>query len=261
MFIWEARDIYRSSDGGKSWNQAISNGTKDKWSHTGINVFGHTRDFLVDPKNPARFFIATADHGLTKSNTAGKDWQKVKSGLSEISHVWDLDACRAKKDSNYGKIVILAAKLNKTSCFAETDDGGLTWRRDCDLNDLLDRAIKVVVDQLDCKKMYIGASNGLFRTDNSGSSWSAVPFGHTHAAVRDIAIDKFSTVFVATSKGLFSVPADGKLVKEAVAFPGKDVTSVFVSKKLSGVIFAGVKKASLKGSALFRSKDGGWHLV
>ena len=257
VYMGSSRYIYRSSDGGKSWNQAISNGSKDKWSHTGINVFGHTRDFLVDPKNLARFFIATADHGLVKSNTAGKEWEKVESGLSGISHIWDLDACAEKEDSNYGKIVILAAQLNKVACFADTDDGGSTWRRDCDLNQFVDRPIKVVVDQTDCKVIYMGASNGLFSTNNSGLSWSAVPFGRSDAAVRDIEMDEFSTVYVATNKGLFSVATDKKVEKEALAFPGKEVTSVFVSKKSTGVIFAGVKKASKKGSALFRSKNGG----
>jgi len=257
VYMGSSRYMYRSSDGGDNWEQAISNGTKNNWTHTGLNVFGHTRDFLVDPKKPERFFIATADHGLVKSNSGGTFWQKSETGLKKISSVWDLDACFEKKEPNYGNIVILAALKNKTSCIADTNDGGITWKRNCGLNKYIDRPIKVVVDQADCSTMYIGARNGLYSTANNGLNWRSVPFGQSDAAVKDIVIDKFSTVFVATNKGLFAVPKDGTILQKALAFPNKEVTSIYISQLSPDVIFAGVKKASKKGSALFRSKDSG----
>jgi len=257
VYMGSSRYMYRSSDGGNNWEQAISNGTKNKWSHTGLNVFGHTRDFLVDPKNSERFFIATVDHGLVKSDSGGTHWQKAKTGLRKISSVWDLDACIEKKEPNYGKIVILAALKNKTSCFADTVDGGVTWKRYCGLNQYIDRPIKVVIDQADCSTVYIGARNGLFSTENNGLSWRPVPFGQGDTAVNNIVIDKFSTIFVATNKGLFKVTKDGEKTKKALAFSGKEVTSIYIPQLSPDVIFAGVKKSSKKGSALFKSMDSG----
>jgi photosystem II stability/assembly factor-like uncharacterized protein len=123
----------------------------------------------------------------------------------------------------------------------------------------------------------------LFETDNGGNNWRKVNYVDNNVAVRDVVVDDSSRVFVATNMGLFSsLSADLKKInthsktfrssnaqtnKDTVnrpfAFPKQEVTTVFISKVNPSLMFAGVKKASIKGSALFRSKDNGssWEKV
>ena len=58
-----------------------------------INIFGHTRDVVVNPKDPDTMYIATADHGITVSTNRGKSWNALTSDLKYKNTITDLDFC------------------------------------------------------------------------------------------------------------------------------------------------------------------------
>jgi photosystem II stability/assembly factor-like uncharacterized protein len=74
--------IFRTTDGGKTWNELPglrSHGTGPKWQPGAGGMCLHT--ILIDPKNPNRIFIAISAAGAFRSDDAGKTWQPINRGL------------------------------------------------------------------------------------------------------------------------------------------------------------------------------------
>ena len=81
------RGLYKSEDGGKSWNQVLGN---EEW--TGVT------DIVMDPRNPDVLYAATWDRhrtvaaymgggpgsGIHKSTDGGPDMGKTESGIATL---------------------------------------------------------------------------------------------------------------------------------------------------------------------------------
>lgn len=120
------RGVYRSSDGGKSWQHVLK----------GDNLTTGAIDLSMDPTNPRILYAAMWDHqrvpwmvrsggpgsGLYKSTDGGDTWTRLSEGLPKL----------------LGKIgVAVSADPERVYAIVEADSGGLyrsdnqgrTWRR------------------------------------------------------------------------------------------------------------------------------------
>ena len=74
--------IFRSSDGGHSWNELPGlRGHKSApdWQPGAGGMCLHT--IIIDPSNPQRIFVAISAAGAFRSDDAGKTWRPINRGL------------------------------------------------------------------------------------------------------------------------------------------------------------------------------------
>jgi photosystem II stability/assembly factor-like uncharacterized protein len=74
--------LFRSKDGGKSWQELSGlrgHGTGPKWQPGAGGMCLHT--VVLDPANPQRIFVAISAAGAFRSDDAGKTWQPINRGL------------------------------------------------------------------------------------------------------------------------------------------------------------------------------------
>jgi photosystem II stability/assembly factor-like uncharacterized protein len=74
--------LFRSKDGGKSWQELSGlrgHGTGPKWQPGAGGMCLHT--VVLDPTNPQRIFVAISAAGAFRSDDAGKTWQPINRGL------------------------------------------------------------------------------------------------------------------------------------------------------------------------------------
>jgi len=74
--------LFRSKDGGKSWQELSGlrgHGTGPKWQPGAGGMCLHT--VVLDRTNPQRMFVAISAAGAFRSDDAGKTWQPINRGL------------------------------------------------------------------------------------------------------------------------------------------------------------------------------------
>lgn len=84
--------IFKSSDGGKSWNElsALRSVKGDLWQPGAGGMAVHT--ILIDPKNPKRIYIAISAAGAFRTDDGGKTWRAINKGLKSQYELPDPDA-------------------------------------------------------------------------------------------------------------------------------------------------------------------------
>jgi photosystem II stability/assembly factor-like uncharacterized protein len=74
--------MFRTTDGGKTWHELAGlrgHGSGPKWQPGAGGLGLHT--ILLDPKNPARMFVAISAAGAFRTDDAGKTWKPINRGL------------------------------------------------------------------------------------------------------------------------------------------------------------------------------------
>src|SRR5256885_384701 len=78
----EDAGLFRTSDGGKTWQELAGlrgHGTGPKWQPGAGGMCLHT--ILPDPSDPKRMFIAISAAGAFPTDDGGKTWRPIKRGL------------------------------------------------------------------------------------------------------------------------------------------------------------------------------------
>ena len=127
--IWGASDqrgVFRTTDGGKSWQQVLKGGPR-----TG------TSDLRMDPTNPRVLYAGMWNHGrspwfihsggtdggLFKTTDGGDSWQKLEGGLPEMIGKIGVDVAASNPQRVYA---IIEAEPGQGGLW-RSDDGGETW--------------------------------------------------------------------------------------------------------------------------------------
>jgi photosystem II stability/assembly factor-like uncharacterized protein len=74
--------LFRSKDGGKSWQELSGlrgHGTGPKWQPGAGGMCLHT--IILDPSNPQRMYIAISAAGAFRTDDGGKTWKPINKGL------------------------------------------------------------------------------------------------------------------------------------------------------------------------------------
>ena len=78
----EDASLFRSTDGGQSWQELPGlrgHGTSSNWQPGAGGLCLHT--ILLDPQNPDRIFVAISAAGAFRSDDGGTSWQPINQGL------------------------------------------------------------------------------------------------------------------------------------------------------------------------------------
>ncbi|MCI0676079.1 MAG: hypothetical protein L0Y42_09930, partial [Phycisphaerales bacterium] len=84
--------IFRTTDGGKTWNELAGlrgHPSGPQWSPGAGGMGLHT--ILIDPKNPKRIYIAISAAGCFRTDDGGKTWKPINKGLKS-QYIPDPDA-------------------------------------------------------------------------------------------------------------------------------------------------------------------------
>lgn len=151
--------VYRSVDGGATWQPAATGLPTDLDANTGVT------DLILDPEDPDVLYAALHQHGLWRSEDAGATWQNLSS-----------DALAADED-----IVALAIDPGPPATLYVLSADGLImlsgdgkWKA---MNRGLPNANSVVFNGLALDPtapgtLYIATNpKGLYRTTNGGRQW------------------------------------------------------------------------------------------
>ncbi|MGI9628328.1 MAG: WD40/YVTN/BNR-like repeat-containing protein, partial [Longimicrobiales bacterium] len=174
----EERGIYRSTDGGVTWEQVLY-----------VNETSGASELSMDPSNPRILYAATWDHqrdpwvvrsggpgsGFWKSTDGGDSWAEINEGLPDLM----------------GKTAISVSGANPNRVFAmieaepdggvyRSDDAGATWTQVNDTRGLRSRPwyyIEVFADPQDENTVYV-LNAPFWRSVDGGRTFQRIRVGH-----------------------------------------------------------------------------------
>ena len=121
--------LFRSSDGGKSWNElaGLRSIKGDLWQPGAGGMCLHT--IVLNPSDPNRIFVAISAAGAFRSTDGGEKWQPVNRGLKSPYELPDADAevghCVHSIAMHPSRPDVLF--MQKHWDVMRTDDGGDSW--------------------------------------------------------------------------------------------------------------------------------------
>jgi len=182
--------LYRSSDGGLSWQSA--------------GLQGHAvRAVAVAPSAP-NTIVAGALDGVFRSTDAGRSWARISPEAN--SDLRNLDSVAV--DPNHPEIIYAGTSHLPW----KTLDAGRHWSSIhegmIDDSDVM----SMVVDGSHPARVYASACSGIYRSENGGTQWSKIG-GIPHAARRTHVIrqdpHRRYILFAGTTEGLWKSADDG----------------------------------------------------
>jgi photosystem II stability/assembly factor-like uncharacterized protein len=121
--------LFRSTDGGKSWQELAGlrgHGSGPHWAPGAGGMCLHT--IIQDPGNPKRIFVAISAAGAFRTDDGGKTWQPINRGLrsqgipdpdAEVGHCVHRIAIHRSKPN--------VLFMQKHWDVMRSDDGGGSW--------------------------------------------------------------------------------------------------------------------------------------
>jgi photosystem II stability/assembly factor-like uncharacterized protein len=122
--------LFRSADGGKSWQELPrlrNHGTGSRWQPGAGGMCLHT--ILQDPSNSNRMFIAISAAGAFRTDDAGTNWQPINQGL----HSQSLPDPKAEVGHCVHRIAMNPSRpdtlfMQKHWDVMRSDNGGESWK-------------------------------------------------------------------------------------------------------------------------------------
>lgn len=214
--------IFRSTDGGKSWNELPGlrgHGTGPKWQPGAGGMCLHT--IILDPSNPKRIWIAISAAGAFRSDDGGASWKPINKGLysqyipnptAEVGHCVHHIAMNPKKPGTLF--------MQKHWHVMRSDDAGDNWTKISgnlptdfgfviDVNTNEPETVYVVPIKSDSEHYVHEGKLRVFRSKTGGNEWEPLTKGLPQAncyvnVFRDaMAVDKLDKcgVYFGTTGG------------------------------------------------------------
>src|SRR5258706_2522132 len=178
------RGVYRSKDGGKTWEKILFRDNK-----TGAN------ELIIDPNNPRVLYVALWEayrnafemssggpgSGIFKSTDGGDHWTEISGapGLPKAT-LGKIGLSVSGADSNR----VYAQIEADDGGFFLSDDAGATWRKGSERRDLRQRAFyytRVYADPKVKDTVWVLNVN-IYKSTDAGTTWKSVtvPHGDNH---------------------------------------------------------------------------------
>ena len=224
----------------------------------GYNGLGRINCIAFHPSNTSIIWVGSPGGGLWKTTDGGTGWSttfdnSVVLGVSSI----------IIQPSNPDIMYIAtgdgdASDTNSTGVLKSTD-GGVTWQTTgLNWNVTQGRRIrKILMDPNDENIILAATSNGLYRTTNSGTSWSQLVTGNFFdvEANPDPTTNRF---YVASSNKIYLSTNNGANWSEIITISSNNRIALAVSPGNNSYVYALCSNSSNNGfNGLYKSGDSG----
>ena len=185
---WDIVDgdgVYRSTDGGESWE------------HLGLEETKHIGDLWVDPRSADTAIVAALGHvfgpneerGLFRTENGGQDWQKVlyldaDSGAADIAgtpELPDLLFASIWQVRRYPWLDYFQPTVGPSSWIYRSDDAGRSWTKVAGTGlpeEPIGRIELAVAPGTNGQRIWAGMElaegGGLYRSEDGGATWDLV---------------------------------------------------------------------------------------
>jgi len=159
-----------------------------QWRTTGPSG-GDVRALVVDPNDPDRFYFGTLDGQIYVSTDAGRNWRLLVNFNRQrlfVDHIL--------VDPRNSKVLYVAThRHTEPGGFFKSTDGGLNWRESPELRN--EALHSMTQSEKDRNVMLVGTNTGIFRSNDSGETWTRLPTSRTPDLinVESLAMDPRST--------------------------------------------------------------------
>ncbi|HKE37778.1 MAG TPA: hypothetical protein VKB39_10100 [Candidatus Baltobacteraceae bacterium] len=241
--------LFRSSDGGQTWNElpALRNHeSAPQWQPGAGGMCLHT--IIVDPKDPKRIFIAISAAGAFRTDDGGESWKPINRGLVS-QYIPDPDAqtghCVHRLAMNPSRPNVLF--MQKHWDVMRTDDAGESWTEisgdlPTDFGFAIDvhahepDTVYVVPIKSDEQHFPLDGALRVYRSRSGGNEWEALTKGLPQQncyvnVLRDaMAVDRLDScgIYFGTTGGQVYASADGGDTWSAIVHDLPAVLSVEV---------------------------------
>jgi photosystem II stability/assembly factor-like uncharacterized protein len=219
-----------------------------QWTVVGPNG-GDVRVITIDPRDKSRLYLSTMDGQIHVSADGGKSWRLLVN-LNEPQLILD----QLFVDSRDSKVIYASGHRGKfPGGFFKSEDGGQSWKKSKDLKGEAIHAMTQAKD--DPKMLFVGTSNGIFVSKNSGDDWEKISSSTMPVNLNSMAIDPRSsnTIYAGTSWRPYKSTDSGKswrLIKTGM-IDDSDVFAVTIDPRNAEHIIASAC------SGIYESHNGG----
>lgn len=279
----EGGDIYRTTDGGRTWvtlpgmhGKSVRALTVSDANHKELvagaldGVYrsldqGDTWELIspphhaeiknvesaaIDPRNPDIIYAGTW-HLPWKTTDGGKTWHNIKKGIIEDSDVFSIILDPKSPDTMYA---------SACSGIYRSDNAGELFRKAQGIPYSARRTRVLKQDPKDRDTVYAGTTEGLWRTTDGGKTWQHLT--GSNIIVNDIVIDPRDShrLLLATDRSGVLASNDGGATFTASnrGYVYRQVTALLVDRNDPGTLYAGVANDKEFGG-VFVSRDAGMH--
>jgi photosystem II stability/assembly factor-like uncharacterized protein len=233
--------VWRSKDGGESWNSIVK--TNNKGTISSANILS----MAVDSSNSQIVFLGTEKDGIFKTKNGGDEW--VRSNLA-LGKVYGLAV-----DSKNDQIVYVGGVFGKRGKILKSENGGDEWKEIYSEPADGTAISSLEISKIDSQVLYAGTDEGMiFKTVDGGGTWKNLSKGNgpiieiTFDPVNDSAI-----YFGVFNEGIIRTRDQGKSFESLNAILKKGgfntkVNSIAIDQQKSGVVYVGVSDGIIKGT-------------
>jgi photosystem II stability/assembly factor-like uncharacterized protein len=228
----QAGDLFRSHDGGKSWETVPA-------------MHGKSIRAMSIAASDSKILVSGTLEGVFRSNDGGKNWQKISSSTQEIRNVESIAIDPKDPNTVYAGTWHLAWK---------TADGGAVWKH---INQgMIDDSdvFSVIVDSSNPSVVFASACSGIYKSQNRGDQFQkiqGIPFSARRTRVLKQDPSNPAIVYAGTTEGLWKSIDSGKTWKR-VSNPEIVVNDVMVDPRNSQRVLLATDRAGV-----LTSNDGG----
>jgi photosystem II stability/assembly factor-like uncharacterized protein len=211
--------LFRSTDGGKTWNPISPDLTRNDKSKqqssggpiyldlSGAETVGAILSISISPVDPKTIWVGTDDGLAQVSRDGGKSWTNATAniaGLPQWGRLQQIEASPMDANTAYIAVDFHEVDNNKPYAF-KTHDGGKTWTA-ISAGLPQDDPARVIREDPNRKGfLVLGTDTGLFYSADDGGHWTAIKSNFPTVPIYDIKIlKKTRDLVVAThGRGLF----------------------------------------------------------
>jgi len=227
-----------------------------QWRVTGPSG-GDVRALVVDPNDPDRLYFGTLDGQIYLSTDGGRNWRLLVNFNRPrlfVDHIL--------VDPRNSRVLYVATHRHKDpGGFFKSTDGGLTWRESPELrNEALHSLTQA---ERDPNILITGTFNGIFRSVDSGETWTPMSTANTPGLVHveSLAIDPRDTsVIYAGTWWLPYKTTDGgktwRIIKNGI-IDDSDIFAIDIDPRNANHVIASAC------SGIYETHDAGemWHKI
>ena len=219
--------LYRTSDGGKTWQEASPDLTRNdrakmKWAggpitgdNTGVEVYGTIFALAESPKQKGLLWTGSDDGLVYISKDDGKTWTNVTTAIPDMPD-WATIVCIEASPHDAGTAYV-AAEAHRLDNYKPylwvTTDFGKTWKA---ITEGLDPEIFLHAVREDPKRkglLYLGTERGVQISFDAGETWDPLQLNLPSVAVVDLQV-KLNDLVLATNGRSFWILDDLTALRE-----------------------------------------------